>query len=60
MSKATIEDFKGHKILCLVDAEDGKFGRRVSFGVGKATLILENIDEIKKFVDANKGVDDHE
>lgn len=60
MSKATIEEFKGHKIICLVDAEDGKFGRRVSFGLGKAKLILEHIDDIKKFVETNKGGDEHE
>lgn len=60
MSKATIEEFKGHKILCLVDAEDGKFGNRVSFGVKKATLILAHIDDIKKFVETNKGGESNE
>ncbi|MFA4984303.1 MAG: hypothetical protein WC559_03190 [Candidatus Omnitrophota bacterium] len=44
-------EFKGKPVLILRrDAED-KYP--FSFGVSKAKLILENIDEIKKFVEDN-------
>ena len=49
---AKISDFKGHKIIILSAKEDDKFP--FSFGVAKAKLILENLDEIKKFVDESK------
>ncbi len=44
-------EFKGKPVIILRrDAED-KFP--FSFGVGKARLILENLEEIKKFVEEN-------
>jgi hypothetical protein len=44
-------EFKGKPILILKRDENEKFP--FSFGLSKAKLILENIDEIKKFVDEN-------
>ena len=41
-------EFKGRPILVLKNKEDDKFP--FSFGMGKAKLILANIEDIKKFV----------
>jgi len=42
-------EFKGNKILVLKRDENDKYP--FSFGKGKAKLIVENIEEIKKFVE---------
>jgi len=48
-------EFKGHKIITLMRNEDEKYP--FTFGLAKAKLILDNIEEIKKFVeDTEKGV----
>ena len=44
-------EFKGKPIIILKRNEDDKYP--FSFGLSKAKLILENIEEIKKFVDEN-------
>jgi hypothetical protein len=44
-----IQEFKGNKVLCLNPESKFPF----SFGVGKAKLILENIEVIKKFVESD-------
>jgi hypothetical protein len=44
-------EYKGKPILILKRSEEDKFP--FSFGVSKAKLILENIEEIKKFVEEN-------
>lgn len=44
-------EFKGKPLLVIKKSEDDKFP--FSFGVYKAKLILENLDEIKKFVEEN-------
>ena len=49
---AKISEFKGHKLIELSNGEDDKFP--FSFGLAKAKLILDNIDEIKKFVKESK------
>jgi len=46
-------EYKGKPLLVIKRSEDDKFP--FSFGVGKARLILENIEEIKKFVEENAG-----
>jgi hypothetical protein len=43
--------FKDKPVLIIRRSEDDKFP--FSFGMSKARLILENIDEIKKFVEDN-------
>ncbi len=45
-------EYKGKPILVLKRSEDEKFP--FSFGLSKAKMILENIEEIKKFVDENQ------
>ncbi|MEM0140279.1 MAG: hypothetical protein QXZ44_06705 [Ferroplasma sp.] len=45
---AKISEFKGHKIITLSIGEDDKYP--FSFGIAKAKLILDNLDEIKNFV----------
>ena len=47
------ETFKGHKLIVLMRNADDKFPFK--FGLGKAKLILDNIDEIREFVDNNAG-----
>ncbi|MBN3033465.1 MAG: hypothetical protein JW873_05155 [Candidatus Saganbacteria bacterium] len=46
-------EFKGKPTLVIKRSEDDKFP--FSFGLTKARLILENLDEIKKFVAENEG-----
>jgi len=44
-------DYNGKPILVLRRSEDDKFP--FSFGINKAKLIMENLEEIKKFVAEN-------
>ena len=44
-------EFKGKPVIILRRSEDDKYP--FSFGMMKAKLILENLEEIKKFVEAN-------
>jgi len=44
-------EYKGKPIIILKRNEEDKYP--FSFGVSKAKLILENLDEIKKFVEEN-------
>ena len=46
-------EFKGKPILMIRRSEDDRYP--FSFGLSKARLIIENIDEIKKFVEENEG-----
>jgi len=45
-------EFKGKPMLILKRSEDERFP--FSFGMAKAKMILESIDEIKKFVAENE------
>lgn len=42
-------EYKGNKLIVLKRNEDDKYP--FSFGKGKARLIVENYDEIKKFAE---------
>jgi hypothetical protein len=44
-------EYKGKPLIVLKRGEDDKFP--FSFGISKAKLILEHIEEIKKFVEEN-------
>jgi hypothetical protein len=44
-------EFKGKPVITLKRNPDDQFP--FSFGVSKAKLIIENLDEIKKFVEEN-------
>jgi len=44
-------EYKGNPMLVLKRNEDDKFP--FSFGLNKAKMILESIDDIKKFVEEN-------
>ncbi len=44
-------EYQGKPVISLVKAEDDRFP--FTFGVAKAKLILANIEEITKFVEAN-------
>jgi hypothetical protein len=46
-------EYKGKPLIRLKRSEEDKFP--FSFGMSKARLILENIEEIKKFVEENSG-----
>lgn len=46
-----IGEFKGNKILKLKKDENDGFG--MSFGVRKAQLILDNLEDIKAFVEGD-------
>ncbi len=50
---ATESEFKGNPMLVLSQGPDDKFP--FQFGFKKAKLILENLEEIKKFVEKNSG-----
>ena len=44
-----LQEYKGNKLICLNPGSKYPF----SFGLGKAKMILENIESIKKFVESN-------
>jgi len=44
-------EFRGHKMIILKRDKDDKYP--FQFGAGKARLILDHIEEIKKFVADN-------
>jgi hypothetical protein len=46
-------EYKGKPLIIIKRSEDDKYP--FSFGLSKAKLILENIEEIKKFVAENNG-----
>lgn len=46
-------EFKGRPMLVIKNSEDDKFP--FSFGLTKAKKIIENIEEIKKFVAENES-----
>jgi len=45
-------EYKGKPLIVIKRSEDDKYP--FSFGLSKAKLILENIEEIKKFVEENE------
>ncbi|MFA6423311.1 MAG: hypothetical protein WCW17_02540 [Patescibacteria group bacterium] len=49
MSIVEESEFKGNPMIVLKNSQDDKFP--FQFGVKKAQLVLENIEEIKKFVE---------
>ncbi len=49
---AKIGEYKGHKTISLMKSEDDSYP--FTFGIGKAKLILENLDEIKKFAEGGE------
>ena len=51
MSIVSESEFKGNPMLVIKNSEDDQFP--FQFGVKKAKLILENIEDIKKFVEKN-------
>ena len=53
MSEATEGEFKGNAMLILKNTPDDKFP--FQFGVKKAKLVLQHIEDIKKFVEKHGG-----
>lgn len=49
MSITSESEFKGNKMLVIKNDEEDQYP--FQFGVKKAKLVLENIEEIKKFVE---------
>lgn len=47
-----ITEFKGSPIISLKRDEDDKYG--LTFGVRKAKLVVEHIEDIKTFVEENE------
>lgn len=45
----SIGEFKGNAVISLKRSEDDKYG--FTFGLSKAKMVLEHIDDIKKFVE---------
>lgn len=46
-------EFKGNPMIVIKNTEDDQYP--FQFGVKKAKLVLENIDEIKKFVEKHEN-----
>ncbi|MFH1364545.1 MAG: hypothetical protein ABIH52_02715 [Candidatus Aenigmatarchaeota archaeon] len=46
-------EFKGHKTISLTRGEDDKYP--FTFGLAKAKLVLEYVEDIKKFVEENEA-----
>jgi hypothetical protein len=53
MSIVSESEFKGNPMLVIKNSEEDKFP--FQFGVKKAKLILENIENIRKFVEKHEG-----
>ncbi|MCK9583100.1 MAG: hypothetical protein M0Q46_05790 [Endomicrobiales bacterium] len=51
MAFVSESEFKGNAMIVLKSSEDDKFP--FQFGLKKAKLILETIEDIKKFVEKN-------
>lgn len=49
----TIGEFKGNVTITLKNTEDDRYG--FTFGLTKAKLILDHIEDIRKFYDENKS-----
>lgn len=49
MSIVSETEFKGNPMIVIKNSEEDQYP--FQFGVKKAKLVLENIEEIKKFVD---------
>ena len=47
-------EFKGNKMIILKRMPDDKYP--FQFGVSKAKLVLEHVEDIKKFVEENQRV----
>lgn len=45
-------EFKGKPVIIMKRSEDDKYP--FTFGLSKARLILENLEEIKRFVEENE------
>lgn len=48
-----LSEFKGNKTISLIRENDEEGRYPFTFGLGKAKLIIENFDDIKKFVEDN-------
>lgn len=48
----TIGEFKGNMVISLKANEEDRFG--LTFGLTKAKLILDNVENIRKFYEDNK------
>ena len=48
-----LSEFKGNKVIVLKRDENDKYP--FSFGIAKAKLIVQHIEDIKKFVEDNAG-----
>ena len=53
MSEAKESEYKGNHMLVLSTGEEDKYP--FSFGLRKAKLILEHVEDIKKFVEKHGG-----
>ncbi len=53
MSEAKEGEFKGSPVLSLANGPEDKYP--FTFGVRKAKLILDHIDDIKKFVEKHSS-----
>lgn len=52
MSIVEFEEFKGNAMIILKNDEEDRYPFK--FGLGKAKKIIENFDEIKKWVEAQE------
>ena len=54
MSIVEFEEFKGNAMIVLKNDEDDRYPFK--FGLGKAKKIVENFDEIKKWVEEQEAL----
>lgn len=53
MSQATESEFKGNPMIVLANGPDDKYP--FQFGLRKAKMILDHVEDIKKFVEKHAG-----
>jgi hypothetical protein len=49
-----VSEYKGHPVIEIESEEENGFQIRLSFGISKAKLILEHLEDIKRFVEDNQ------
>ena len=53
MSEATESEYKGHPMIVLSNGPDDKYP--FQFGLKKAKLVVEHLEDIKKFIAKHDG-----
>ena len=51
---SSVSEYKGHPVITLEEDDENGFITKITFGVSKAKLILEHLEDIKRFFEDNQ------